>query len=211
MIAIKITDIYVITLGSHIQQFQKFDPILFRFAIIKMSLQETKLPPDVRNLIILQLSYPDIIHLYQTAPLYGYITQAENLWELLLERDFPQMKNYFTQFPFADESNYTRYKILYHEIDRRTRKSIKKYNFANFRYINQKAMYDDVFEFFYKIAVKGYKNELNNDQISVESIKLLTILSGLNAEYVGYGKIDFSKLSSVDLDVANDIVISENQ
>lgn len=145
-----------------------------------MSLDETGLPEEVRHLIISQLSYPDIIRIYRTSTLYEYIIQDAKLWDSLLDRDFPGIKNYFSQFPFADKSNHDRYKILYWEIDKVTRQSMKKYNFINSRYVNREAIYDDVFNLLYKILLMAYKDELSNEEINIQSHTLLSILSGLN-------------------------------
>ena len=55
-----------------------------------MSFRETGLPEEVRNLIMSELSYPDIIRVYRTSTLYRYIMQDDKLWEALLDRDFPK-------------------------------------------------------------------------------------------------------------------------
>ena len=85
---------------------------------------------------------------------------------------------------------------------------MEKYNFINPRYINRETIYEDVFDLFYEVLLMSCKNELYSDQISEEADKLLSILSGLNQEYIGYyneGELDFARLGSIDLKAEKDI------
>lgn len=173
-----------------------------------MALVRKEIPEEIRNLIISRLSYPDIIRLYSTTTLYYDIIGDDKLWELLLDRDFPGIKDYFSQFPFTEQNNYHRYKQLFDIIDEQTREAMKKYDFIDSRCIKEEVIYNDVFTIFYDILLQGYKGELDDAEISRWADKLLTRLTGLKKKYVGYydkGQLDFVRLRELDLAANEDI------
>jgi hypothetical protein len=171
-------------------------------------------PDDIKKEIILYMSYQDIINLCRTSSVYQNICEDDDLWKTLLKRDFPMKQSTKDLFDEMFRTNYDKYSFLQSTITDETIEILDQYQLVDHKYINIEPMHNEIFNLLTDICLKVLdvytENTINDILINEKeiqadvyditfntAIEILTILSGLNKQYVGeyiYGRLDFVRL-----------------
>lgn len=153
-----------------------------------------KLPRDINNELLKQLSYPEIINLCKTNKQWNNICKDEKVWQILSNRDFPKLR------PIFGGSFRKLYEDLWHNIDKAINGLIKDKLIANRRYVDINLMKQDLFVVIRNFMIKHWNiKEYDFDDWNEFKIEILTIISALNPKYINSTYLNPDKFDEDDI------------
>jgi len=161
------------------------------------------LPSELWEKILFKASYMDIICFGATCKQYN--VGQENLWKLLLEKDYPiaspdnltQWNIIYDDTIFEKQPYYETYKVVHNNLTEQACYIFNEYATCNKLYVQKNLIIRDIIKILVKIIDD---REITNWYIGESVNKILLIISGLNEKMYKdlYGR-------NVDDDLYNDI------